>query len=238
MIRIDTGTRPAARADDSARDRILNAAKDIIAHSGVDAATTRSVAEAAGVQAPTIYRLFGDKDGLLDAVAETVMADYATAKASRARLADPVDELRAGWDAHVAFALAHPGVFQIMSTRTETSPAVARGVEVLRAKIAAVASAGRLRIPEAQAVDLFHATAQGIILLMLSRPVTDRDMALSIEAREATITALTGEAVAEVSAGTSGVASALRARLPHIACLSGGERLLLTELLDRIADAE
>ncbi|WP_338419811.1 TetR family transcriptional regulator [Streptomyces klenkii] len=32
--------------------------------------TTRAVAAAAGVQAPAIYRLFGDKDGLLEAVAE------------------------------------------------------------------------------------------------------------------------------------------------------------------------
>jgi AcrR family transcriptional regulator len=38
--------------------------------------TTRAVAEAAGVQAPTIYRLFGDENGLLDAVAEHGFASY------------------------------------------------------------------------------------------------------------------------------------------------------------------
>jgi AcrR family transcriptional regulator len=223
--------------EDSPRDRILKAAEEIIANSGVDAATTRSVAIAANVQAPTIYRLFGDKDGLLDAVAEKVMAGYATAKTSRARQADPVNELREGWNAHVAFALTHPGIFQIVSTRAypaTTSPALVRGIEVLRSKINAVASVGRLRITEARAIELFHATATGVILLMLRCPPNERDMALSEEAREATITALTGEAVTDVSTGTPGVASALLSRLPDIKCLSHGERLLLTELLDRI----
>jgi hypothetical protein len=136
-----------------------------------------------------------------------------------------------------AFALTHPGIFQIVSTRAypaTTSPALVRGIEVLRSKINAVASVGRLRITEARAIELFYATATGVILLMLRCPPNERDMALSEEAREATITALTGEAVTDVSTGTPGVASALLSRLPDIKCLSHGERLLLTELLDRI----
>ncbi|MGI8416298.1 MAG: TetR family transcriptional regulator, partial [Nakamurella sp.] len=63
----------------------------------------RGVAEAAGLQAPTLYRLFGDKDGLLDAVAEHVMATYVSVKAAiveaaTADDADPLDDLRAGWE--------------------------------------------------------------------------------------------------------------------------------------------
>ena len=228
------------RHDDGPRGRILEAAEAIIAASGIDAATTRAVAGAAGVQAPTIYRLFGDKDGLLDAVAEKVMADYASAKASRTRRSDPVEELREGWDAHVAFALTHPGIFRILSMRTDTSPAspaTVRGIEVLRAKIAAVAAAGRLSLPEARAVDLFHATATGVILLLLRGPEADRDMALSAVARDTVIGAMTGEAATDVSTGTPGVATALRARLPDTTCLSPGERHLLAELLDRIVHA-
>ena len=56
----------------------------------------------AGVQAPTLYRLFGDKDGLLEAVAEQVMSTYVSAKAEVVRAAsaagaDPVADLEAGW---------------------------------------------------------------------------------------------------------------------------------------------
>ncbi|MBC8122483.1 MAG: TetR family transcriptional regulator, partial [Gemmatimonadaceae bacterium] len=56
----------AARVDD-VRARIVVAAAGLIDSGGRDAATTRAVAAAAAVQAPTIYRLFGDKRGLLDA---------------------------------------------------------------------------------------------------------------------------------------------------------------------------
>ena len=52
------------------RDRILAEAVDLLARGGREALTTRAVAAAAGVQAPTISRLFGDKQGLVDAVAE------------------------------------------------------------------------------------------------------------------------------------------------------------------------
>ena len=50
------------------RARIVDVAARLLQTDGPAAVTTRAVAEGAGVQAPTIYRLFGDKEGLLDAV--------------------------------------------------------------------------------------------------------------------------------------------------------------------------
>ena len=55
----------------------MEVAARLLREQGAAAVTTRAVAMAAGVQAPTIYRLFGDKDGLLDAVAEYVLAAQA-----------------------------------------------------------------------------------------------------------------------------------------------------------------
>ena len=51
---------------------MLEAAAELLRTGGVDAVSTRAVAAAAGVQPPTIYRQFGDKEGLLDAR----IADY------------------------------------------------------------------------------------------------------------------------------------------------------------------
>jgi AcrR family transcriptional regulator len=79
----------ADRRRTTTRARIVAAAAGLIAAGGRDAATTRAVAAAARVQAPTIYRLFGDKRGLLDAVAEYEMAAYIAAKARRAPHPDP-----------------------------------------------------------------------------------------------------------------------------------------------------
>src|SRR6478735_1483558 len=88
------------------RERILQAAAKLIAEGGRDAATTRAVAAAAAVQAPTIYRLFGDKSGLLDAVAEQAMAAYVAKKSATRPDPDPMTDLRRGWDDYVAFCLA------------------------------------------------------------------------------------------------------------------------------------
>ncbi len=50
---------------------------------GPDAVSTRAVSAAAGVQLLTIYRLFGDKEGLLDAVVADGFTAYLTSKTAR-----------------------------------------------------------------------------------------------------------------------------------------------------------
>lgn len=53
------------------RERILDAAREIIAEQGFEALTVRELAQAAGVTVPTIYNLVGSKDQvLIAAVAE------------------------------------------------------------------------------------------------------------------------------------------------------------------------
>ena len=98
------------------RSGIVAAAAHLLRTSGAKAVTTRAVAQEAGVPPPTIFRLFGDKDGLLEAVAEHVLADYVATKAARAaeENGDPVEDLRAAWRAHIAFNLANPDVFLLL----------------------------------------------------------------------------------------------------------------------------
>lgn len=220
------------------RARIVEATAALIASGGRDAATTRAVASAAGVQAPTIYRLFGDKRGLLDAVAEHGLAAYVAQKSAREPHPDPVQDLRDGWDMHVAFGLGHPGLFAIMSgdpQQRPLSPALAAGQEVLRRRIRKIALAGRLRVSEDRAVSLLRSMCVGTVLTLLSMPDPQRDPGLSETAREAVMAAITGEATLLASLGPSGAAATLRASLDQTSVLTGGERRLLEELLDRIA---
>ena len=225
-------------AAENVRDRIVSAAEALIAFGGSAAATTRAVAAAAGVQAPTIYRLFGDKRGLLDAVAQHGVAEYVAGKSLRVPHPDPVQDLRQGWDVHVAFGLEHPGLFAIMSVdpREGTiSPAVAAGLDVLRQRIRNIALAGRLKVSEARALALVQSVCVGTVLTLLGEPVDRRDVGLSDVAREATMAAITGEAAA-ASTGPAGTAAALSALLDQVSVLSAGEKLLMEELLDRIAN--
>ncbi len=103
-----TQSRPQLRA------RLIEVAAQLLATGGREAVSIRAVAAAAGTQAPTIYRLFGDKAGLLSAVAEHGYVAYLETKPPRKITAEPVQELRTGWDAHIEFGLANPALFTLM----------------------------------------------------------------------------------------------------------------------------
>lgn len=233
----DSAAEPAL--GDDVRERIVAAAARLVAAGGRDAATTRAVAAAAAVQAPTIYRLFGDKRGLLDAVAEQVLAAYVAKKARRKSPPDALQGLRDGWDLHVAFGLAHPEVFALISgdpRRQTMSPAATAGLDVLRQRIRNVALAGQLRVSEERAVALMHAVGTGTVLALLGQPAGQRDAGLATAAREAVIAAITGAASGPADAGPQSAATALHANLDRLGSLTAGERHLLAELLVRIAD--
>jgi len=225
------------------RERILAAAILLLDQGGRDALTTRSVAAAAGVQAPALYRLFGDKRGLLSAVAEHGYATYLSEKQGRTPAADPLEELRTGWDLHVNFGLAHPAIYTLMVTDTrpgEVTAAEASGRGFLERKIHALALAGRLKVSEEQAAQLMHASGSGLVLTLLSLPEAQRDPALARLARESVMAAICTDAGAKAAPRPEGsdLASAavtLRAHLPDVGTLlSPGERLLLDELLSRL----
>jgi len=233
----DRSTEPGAPHDET-RARIVKAAIDLLNSGGRDAVTTRAVADAAGVQPPTLYRLFGDKQGLLGAVAEHGFTTYLKEKGVRRPGRDPVEDLRAGWDSHVEFGLSHPAIYLLMYAEPRPgvkSPAAEVSHRLLKEHIRRVAAAGRLRFSEERAADLFRASGCGTVLTLLASADGHRDMSLSGIAREAAIAAITTDAPAWESSGPSAAAVALRAVLPEAQSLSDGERSLLTEWLNRLA---
>ncbi|RKH18016.1 TetR/AcrR family transcriptional regulator [Corallococcus praedator] len=222
------------------RARIITAAAELISSGGPDAATTRAVAAAAGVQAPTLYRLFGDKRGLLAAVIEHALKSYVSEKSARAPHPDPLQDFRDGWDMHVAFGLSHPGLFALMSSDPQLASqpsAVGDGEDVLRRRIRNIALAGRLRVSEERALGLVVSMGTGAVLTLLRQPEGQRDLGLSDAAREATVAAITSEAATPANTDVRAVAAALRASIDRLGVLTKGESLLLSELLERIADA-
>jgi AcrR family transcriptional regulator len=233
-------TRP--RAD--TRQAIVAAAVGLLRAGGAEAVTTRAVAEAAGVQAPAIYRAFGDKDGLLEAVVEHELAEHVTAKAAVVRAAgesdvDPVEDLQAGWRAQVDFGLANPAVFALLSdpARAGRSAAAQAGREVLAARVHRVALAGRLAVGEQHAAELVHAAGTGLVLTLLALPADRRDPALVDAMIDAVLTRVLVGAPAAGAAGVVPAATTLRAHAGDLDVLSPGERSLLAEWLDRVVAA-
>jgi AcrR family transcriptional regulator len=226
------------------RSRIVDVAARLLREQGPAAVTTRGVAEGAGVQAPTIYRLFGDKDGLLDAVAEHVMATYVFAKAAIVEAAssdnvDPLDDLRAGWDMQIDFGVANPTLFGLLSDpgRGLRSPAAQSGKHVLELRVHRVAANGRLRVSEQRAVDLIHAAGTGTVLTILSTPPKQRDPGLAEDMYQAVLRQILTDAPERTKSGTMAMAVAFRANAPQLDMLSDAERQLLTEWLDRAIGA-
>jgi len=229
------------------RSKIVDVAARLLREQGPAAVTTRGVAEGAGVQAPAIYRLFGDKDGLLDAVAEHVMATYVSAKAAiveaaSAQEVDPIEDLRAGWQMYIDFGIANPALYALLSDpgRALRSPAAQSGKRVLESRVHRVALTGRLQVSERRAVDLIHAAGTGAVLTLLSTPPEHRDPGLPDDLFGAVLRRIvTGAPEAPELPANDPVASAvaLRAAASKLDMLSAAERQVLAEWLDRAIEA-
>ena len=233
-----------------ARTRIVRAATELLATGGRSAVTTRAVSAAAGVQPPTIYRHFGDMPGLLDVAARETMAVHIRDKSARVPTNDPVEDLRRGWDLHVAFGLAHPDAFALLYSAPSVAASVSairEGVAVLEGLVARVAEAGRLRVDVAHATALIHAAGTGVTLTLAGTPPELRDPRLSATLREAILAAITVPPSPEASNGAPGEAPAervavhavaLRALLPEATTvLSPAEQGLLGDWLDQLTTA-
>ncbi|HEV2371638.1 MAG TPA: TetR/AcrR family transcriptional regulator [Streptosporangiaceae bacterium] len=228
-----------AATTDKHRERIIEAATELLASGGADAVSTRAVSTAADVQPPVIYRLFGDKQGLLDAVAAYGFAAYLASKSVLEPTDDPVEDLRTGWNLHVGLGLANPALYVLMYGQPRPgatpSPAALAAFEVLAKHIRRIAEAGRLRIHEDRAAALVHATGCGTTLTLIATPADHRDPELSRTAREAVIAAITTDPPTAAPPGPATAAVTLRAVLPHTDALTATERALMKEWLDRIA---
>ena len=228
------------------RRRILRAAAELLARDGREAVSTRAVSAAAGVQPPTIYRQFGDMRGLLDAVTRETLAEYVRETATPQPTDDPVEELRRGWDLHVAFGLANPAAYALAyGDPTAMTNAAARDSEaILHGLVTRIAQAGRLRVGVPHAVRLMAAAGTGTTLSLVALPPQARDPGLSAAMREAMIAAITIAPTSSDGAppGPGRVAAravALRAVLTEVpGVLSLAERHLLDEWLDRLAGAD
>jgi AcrR family transcriptional regulator len=229
-----------ASSRDRMRAHLVAVAAELLAAQGPDAVTTRSVALAAGVQAPAIYRLFGDKSGLLDAVIEHGFATYVAKKPPVGTDADPVESLRAGWELHIGFGLANPELFRLMHTALRTPggrAGAAAGAGVLQARVHRVAEAGRLRVTERRAADLIHAAGTGVVFTLIDQAGDERDGTLADTAWESVCATILTDASTAAIPGPAAAAVTLRAALPDLTALTAAERALLGDWLDRIAEA-
>lgn len=233
-------TNPTSTRDD-VRTRIVAVAAALMRDHGAAAVTTRRVAQDADVQPPTIYRLFGDKDGLLEAVAEHVLAEHVSAKkritdAAESDGVDPLVDLSEGWRTQVEFGVANPELFRLLTDpqRITRSRAAEAGMEVFRTRIRRVAETGRLQVSELRALGLVQAAGVGAIQVQLATPPQDRDADLPEAMLDAVLRQILIDAPTRHENGRTAAAVAFRAIAPSLDMLSASERGLMGEWLDRV----
>lgn len=228
------------------RARIVRAASELLASGGRDAVSSRAVSAAAGVQAPTIYRQFGDMRGLLDAVAHQALIDYLAIKHSLQPTSDPVADLRKGWEGHVAYGLANPAAYQLVYSDPDAvahAPAKLEAEALLLKLVARVAEAGRLKVSVPHAASLVSAAGRGVVLSLISTPVAERDVTLADSMFEGVLATILTHDSPDGSADDNPADTRVAARAVSLRAvmadapdvLSPAEQQLLGEWLDRLA---
>ena len=152
------------------RERVLQAAMDMLASDGVAEFTTRRLAKHAGTSTPAVYELFGDKAGLVREVffegfrlLRQYLDQVRPSQDPRAELISIIESLR-------MFAREHSVLADLMFSRPfadfDPGPAERRaGDEVRLFIVAAIRRCVRAGVLEGDEVDIAHvivAMAQGL----------------------------------------------------------------------------
>jgi AcrR family transcriptional regulator len=225
------------------RTKMLEAAEALLDASPDGDISTRAVCEAVGVGAPVLYRLFGDKAGLLSAVVDYGFDRYLATKRAATPSDDPVEDLRSGWDTHVAFALDHPAVYRLMySPNFAAVPhAATEALRLLREVLDRCAAAGRLRVDPDVAAQTIMSANVGVALSLLTQPETYTDPGLSVRVRDAVHARLLvvdqpESTTPDVTATALQLSAQLRAATDS--SLTAAERAVLHEWLGRLAASD
>ncbi|MFG3042085.1 TetR/AcrR family transcriptional regulator [Streptomyces sp. NPDC048330] len=218
----------------TARERILEATGELLATKDALAISTRAICDRAKVGMPEIYRQFGDKQGLLTAVADVGFERFLADKRRNPLTDDPVADLRTAWDGHVGFALRNPHLYRLMFTPTgDAKPrAIDEARAILLQAVERCRDAGRLRTAPELAGQTILSANVGVCMMALSFPDLFGDPAVSWSVRDAVIGKVTGDEREDTRIGAATVlAQALVGTLTGTAPVDGAALGRLTDAL-------
>jgi AcrR family transcriptional regulator len=154
------------------RAALLEAAEQLLVASADADVSTRAVCDRVGVGQPVLYRVFGDKQGLLDALAEIGLERYAARKVRLEVTADPVADLRHGWTDHMNFASENPAIYRLMfSPRPGVALRAREGIlELLKAALRRVAAVGALQHDLDESAAMILSANVGLAMNRLTQP--------------------------------------------------------------------
>ncbi|MEU2332638.1 TetR/AcrR family transcriptional regulator [Streptomyces sp. NPDC006654] len=193
----DAGRSP--KTEDT-RVRMLDAAERLLSASSDNDVSTRAVCDAVGVGQPVLYRIFGDKNGLLNALVESGFERYIVRKQALETTDDAVADLRNGWDDHMDFALTNRALYRLMFSPTlpQVPAPAGRIFGLLKHALDRCAAQGALKIPAEEAAQTILSANVGVALSILSQPDRYTDPGLPHRVRDAVFSSCLIDACAPV----------------------------------------
>ncbi|WP_433874699.1 TetR/AcrR family transcriptional regulator [Sinomonas atrocyanea] len=240
----------------SPRERLIQAAMDLVASSDGAPVSTRQITELARVTAPTLYHHFGDKDGLMEAVVARGFEEFVQSEGSIERSDVPIQDVKRLWDVHVQFGVTHAQLYMLMfgtSGPTRRPVVVTEAERLLERELNRLAASGQLAVPPLEAARAILAANVGVTLMLISdaSEAPDATNPLSTQTRDAVLrSVLTDPSI--LDAPTAGAAAAAGGQPSYVAAaialnatlqsshpdqLSGTEMKLFLEWLHRLSTA-
>jgi AcrR family transcriptional regulator len=152
------------------RERVIEAALQVMDREGLEAVSMRRVAREVGVEAMSLYHHVEDKEDLLDGICERVMADF--------EFPEPVEDwaenCRRGARAWRRLLQTHPGVMRLFAE--QRGPV--RSIDSMRPMeyaLTLLRSAGLSDRDTAQAFHTFGGYIQGFVMMELGSIVGSAD---------------------------------------------------------------
>jgi AcrR family transcriptional regulator len=147
---------------------ILDAAAALLESQGPAGLTARAVCDAAGVKAPTLYHYFGGMEGLEQALIKRGVEEFMQKKRLPPASADPLEQLKSGWEIAVEFALERPGLWRLHAEHAMESPDVfEEGYKLMHARVQRLVDLGIFQEPVDISSRAIWAACQGVLALTL-----------------------------------------------------------------------
>ncbi|OYU34728.1 TetR/AcrR family transcriptional regulator [Novosphingobium sp. PASSN1] len=177
------------RKADDMRMRFIDVTIELVRENGLSRVSTRTICDAVGVKAPTLYHHFGDLAGLQKEVIEYAFVKYYTFWKNRRNVHDPYQRVRDGWDSYIAFSLAEPELFAIVSlenyARDLPTPIVEAHRDLIE-DLEAIHAIRALRYEPLLAAQMFTAACIGVASMLAAQrhgiPAADNLSAIMREA--------------------------------------------------------
>jgi AcrR family transcriptional regulator len=182
-------------------DRISRCALELLRDGGPAALTTRAVCECAGVTAPTLYHHYGDKDGLLRAVAQTELLAMFARKQRMKSTGDALLDLKRGWDDWVEFAIDQPHLVRaLQASGSATTQPLREAAEAIAAgRLARLATSKPLAVDPATGARILVAGSNAVVQLLLDGLTVTEVRSLSALLRDGLVASLYASPVKSTS---------------------------------------